>query len=101
MRNVIAISWALSGPLLGLLPAGTVAFAQSVQPSPSHQVPHPSRNITATGVTKPPSPGLGGSAPLRPDLETDMLKAQKAAEERNKAWDAKMRRTMGTICNGC
>ena len=30
-----------------------------------------------------------------------MIKAQKAAEARSKAWDSKMRNTMGSICHGC
>jgi hypothetical protein len=33
--------------------------------------------------------------------EAEMAKAQKAAEARSKAWDAKMRHTMGSICHGC
>ena len=33
--------------------------------------------------------------------EAQMLKAQKAAAARDKAWDTKMRTTMGSICKGC
>ena len=67
-----------------------------------NQLPPPGgRNVTATGKTMPPASGRGGAAPVKASTEVEMLKAQKAAEERNKAWDAKMRRTMSTICNGC
>ena len=30
-----------------------------------------------------------------------MIKAQRASAARDKAWDAKMRTTMGSICKGC
>lgn len=30
-----------------------------------------------------------------------MAKAQRAAAARDKAWDTKMRTTMGSICKGC
>lgn len=64
-------------------------------------VPPPGRrNVAATGKTLPPAK-REGAAPVKASTEVEMIKAQKAAEERNKAWDAKMRRTMSTICNGC
>lgn len=30
-----------------------------------------------------------------------MIRAQRAARDRDKAWDAKMNKTMGSICKGC
>jgi hypothetical protein len=57
------------------------------------------RRITATGQTKPPGTAAAGTP--RPVNEAEMLKAQKAAEARSKAWDTKMRHTMGSICHGC
>ena len=30
-----------------------------------------------------------------------MIKAQKAAEARSKAWDVRTKRSMTSICNGC
>ena len=48
------------------------------------------------GVTKPP-----GSTFNRASTEADMLKAQKISAARDKAWDRKMRTTMGSICLGC
>lgn len=57
------------------------------------------RRIAATGQTKPPGTAAAGLP--RPINEAEMIKAQKAAEARSKAWDAKMRHTMGSICHGC
>lgn len=37
----------------------------------------------------------------RASSEADMLKSQRAAAARDKAWDSKMRTTMGSICKGC
>ncbi|KQP89348.1 MULTISPECIES: hypothetical protein [unclassified Methylobacterium] len=69
------------------------------QPAPGAPVP---RNITASGVTKPPSGGDRGGAPYtRASTEADMVKAQRASAARDKAWDNKMRTTMGSICKGC
>ncbi|GJD74633.1 hypothetical protein [Methylobacterium goesingense] len=80
--------------LLGAAPA-------LAQPSSGAPGPVP-RNITATGVTKPPSGGGAAKAPYtRASTEADMAKAQRAAAARDKAWDTKMRTTMGSICKGC
>lgn len=59
--------------------------------------PRAGRSISATGRTMPPPRSAG--QPAQGDVE--MAKAQKAAEARSKAWDAKMHKTMSTICNGC
>lgn len=65
----------------------------------------PQRATTATGATKPPSGAERGSTPGAPfskaSTEAQMLKAQRASAARDKAWDAKMRTTMGSICKGC
>ena len=91
MRIVIVLS--LSVLTLGGLPASSQTNPDSVlSPAP--------RNVTATGRTMPPAPSRS-SAAMKPSVEAEMMKAQKSAETRNKAWDAKMRRTMGTICTGC
>ncbi|MCJ2082718.1 hypothetical protein [Methylobacterium sp. J-090] len=57
------------------------------------------RTVTSTGVTKPP--GRAGAPYTRANTEADMAKAQRAAATRDKAWDSKMRTTMGSICKGC
>lgn len=60
------------------------------------------RNVTSTGVTKPPgAAGKTGAPFTRASSEADMVKAQRAAAARDKAWDSKMRTTMGSICKGC
>ena len=58
------------------------------------------RNVTATGKTMPPTTGRAPPSQTA-NTEAEMIKAQKATEARNKAWDAKMRKTMGSICVGC
>ena len=57
------------------------------------------RTVTSTGVTKPP--GRAGAPYSRVNTEADMAKAQRASATRDKAWDSKMRTTMGSICKGC
>ncbi|SFG36570.1 hypothetical protein [Methylobacterium gossipiicola] len=79
---------ALAVPLLATVPA----VAQTPGAAGS-------RNITSTGVTKPP--GRTGAPFTRSTTEADMAKAQRAAAIRDKAWDSKMRTTMGSICKGC
>ncbi len=60
--------------------------------------PNAGRHVAATGRVMPP-PGSPGT--LKPSVADEMAKAQKAADTRNKAWDSKMRKTMGSICSGC
>ena len=38
---------------------------------------------------------------MKPGNVIEMQKAQKASAARDKAWDAKMRTTLGSICRGC
>ena len=95
MSRIIALA------SLALLLGAAPALAQPAPGTPGAPVP---RNITSTGVTKPPGGGGGdkGSAPYsRASTEADMAKAQRAAAARDKAWDSKMRTTMGSICKGC
>ncbi|WP_036303101.1 hypothetical protein [Methylobacterium sp. 77] len=72
------------------------AVPVQAQPSNPHQQTASTRMTTTTGVTKPP-----GSTFNRASTEGAMLKAQKVAAARDKAWDRKMRTTMGSICLGC
>lgn len=84
---------------LALLLGAAPVLAQPAPGTPGAPVP---RNITSTGVTKPPAGGDRGKAPFsRASTEADMAKAQRAAAARDKAWDTKMRTTMGSICKGC
>lgn len=90
--------FALALPLILVLPA---AAARAQGPTNPASVPHPSYSIAPSGRTMPPTTGRTGGAPLKPDMEADMQKAQRATEARNKEWDTRMQRTMGSICKGC
>lgn len=82
---------------LAVLVASGPALAQA--PSVAPDAPKANRTISSTGRTMPPP--RSNPAQAKPATEADMLKAQKAAEARSKAWDAKMHRTMSSICHGC
>lgn len=97
MRKVSAVLL-----LAGLIGAG----AAQAQGTADTRLTPSGRSVTATGQTKPPAPAAVGAAPGQPGQlsaasQEQMLKAQRAARERDKAWDAKMNRTMGSICKGC
>ncbi|MGH1573269.1 hypothetical protein ACRAWG_24650 [Methylobacterium sp. P31] len=94
--------------ILGLLLGAAPALAQSPAPANSPGTGSNAsptfptsggRRVTATGQTMPP--GNTPALSQRSVNEAEMAKAQKAAEARSKAWDAKMRHTMGSICHGC
>ena len=94
--------------ILGLLLGTAPALAQSPAPrvapgaganTSATATPVGGRRLTATGQTKPPP--ASPAAPPTPVNEAEMIKAQKAAEARSKAWDGRMRSTMGSICHGC
>jgi hypothetical protein len=84
--------------ILGVLLGATPALAQSPDQNLGAAA-RGGRQVTATGQTKPPGAPAAGMP--RPVNEAEMIKAQKAAEARSKAWDSKMRNTMGSICHGC
>ncbi len=57
-------------------------------------------------ATKPnlAEPGAGKKAKAdaaKPDAAESLRKAQAATAARDKAWDARMKRTLGSICQGC
>ncbi|WP_430912541.1 hypothetical protein [Methylobacterium sp. sgz302541] len=79
--------------------ASLLALPALAQTAPEAAPAHPQRNVTATGVTKPPA-GPGKPAP-KTATEAQMAKAQKAAAARDKAWDVRTRASMGSICKGC
>ncbi|KQQ20141.1 hypothetical protein ASF53_23745 [Methylobacterium sp. Leaf123] len=93
MRCPIAVSALL---LSGLVLSGPVL----AQDTGDTRVTPTGRTVTATGQTKPPAPGLTQSD-ISSVSQEQMLKAQRAAQARDKAWDAKMNKTMGSICKGC
>ncbi|GJD81072.1 hypothetical protein [Methylobacterium gregans] len=81
------------------VPRAALALALALGAAPALAQSGTARSLTATGQTKPP--GAVAGAPMKPINEAAMLKAQQAAEARNKAWDSKMRSTLGSICRGC
>ena len=82
LRHALALTvLCAAGPALAQAPAG------------------PGRSVSSTGRTMPPA-RPAQATPQTPNAAA-MQKAQKAAEDRSKAWDSKMHKTMGTICNGC
>lgn len=93
MRRPIAVS----ALLLSCLMAAAPALAQETGDSRLAQA---GRTVTATGQTKPPAPGIP-QGQVTPASQDQMVKAQRAAQARDKAWDAKMNKTMGSICKGC
>lgn len=93
MRCPIAVSALL---LSGLVLSGPVL----AQEAGDIRVTPTGRTVTATGQTKPPAPGLS-QGDISSVSQDQMLKAQRAAQARDKAWDAKMNKTMGSICKGC
>ncbi|MET0369153.1 MAG: hypothetical protein ABW058_13390 [Methylobacterium sp.] len=99
MRTFVSSSLALAA----LLAAGPVlAQAQAAKPDAGAPVPAPGRSVSATGRTMPKPRNAPAEAAAKPTAsEAQMLKAQKASEDRSKAWDTKMHRTMSSICHGC
>ena len=93
MRRPIAVS--------ALLLAGLLAAAPALaQDGGDTRLTPTGRAVTATGQTKPPAPGIPqGQAPST--SQEQMITAPRAAQARDKAWDAKMNKTMGSICKGC
>lgn len=82
-----------------LLAAGP-ALAQA--PEAGGAGPKPGRSIAATGRTMPPPRNAPAETQAKAAAnEAEIIKAQKAAEARSKAWDSKMQRTMSSICHGC
>jgi hypothetical protein len=93
MRRSIAVSAFLLSSLMAAGPA-------LAQDGGDTRLTPTGRSVTATGQTKPPAPGIP-QGQVTPTSQDQMLKAQRAAQARDKAWDAKMNKTMGSICKGC
>lgn len=94
----VFVSSSLRRPLvLAALVAAGPALAQA--PAAVPDTPKVGRTISSTGRTMPPP--RNAPAQAKPATEGEMIKAQKASEARAKAWDAKMHRTMTSICHGC
>ena len=95
--------------MLGLLLGAAPALAQSPVPGAAAVL----GRVAGSARDRPPAASRPRARPSRPGggtavdrepqpvNEAEMIKAQKAAEARSKAWDSKMRHTMGSICHGC
>ena len=69
--------------LIGLMAAG-----------PAHRQPTPASLPPQTGPADPATVDAQASGDAQD-------RNKKATEERTKAWDAKMKKTMGGVCGGC
>lgn len=87
MRHLLVAS-AFAASLLTLPALAETTFDATARPQ---------RAVTSTGVTKPPA----AAKPTKAATDAQMLKAQKASAARDKAWDARTRASMGSICKGC
>ena len=97
MRHPLAARHHLAASICASLLLAAPALAQTT--ATTDPAGRPQRSVTSTGVTKPPSGTR--ATPVKAATEAQMLKAQKAAAARDKAWDARTRASMGSICKGC
>ncbi len=98
----------LASTLLALA-AGTAA-AQTEVPAPAGTAPlgvtAPAASPATPAGRRQPRRGDAAQAAARPegakpDMAEASRKAQAATAARDKAWDARMKRTLGSICHGC
>lgn len=78
--------------------AATPASAQKAATGAT--VPKPSGIPPATAASPAKASAMKASA-MKASNEAEMLKAQKAAAARDKAWDVRTRNSMTSICKGC
>jgi hypothetical protein len=101
----------LAATLLALA-AGTAAAQTEAPAMPeSAGVAAPDAAAPAAGRRQPrrvdgAAPTGAGAAAAKPaaakaDAGETLRKAQAATAARDKAWDARMKRTLGSICHGC
>ncbi|MGE7416066.1 hypothetical protein [Methylobacterium tarhaniae] len=114
MRLLLATTL-LAGTLLALA-AGTAA-AQTETPAPPGSAPagvtapEAAPAAPATGRRQPrrvdgtnqaaAGPAVAKPAVAKPESGDSLRKAQAATAARDKAWDVRMKRTLGSICHGC
>ncbi|MGX7707294.1 hypothetical protein [Methylobacterium sp. Gmos1] len=89
------------------LAAGTAAAQTEAPAMPgSAGIAAPDAAAPATGRRQPrrvDGAGAGAAKPTaaKADPADSLRKAQAATAARDKAWDARMKRTLGSICHGC
>jgi hypothetical protein len=71
-----------------------VALTSTPVAAQAHRQPTPASLPPQTGAADP------ATADAQKDSETQD-RNRKAADSRNKVWDAKMKKTMGGVCGGC
>lgn len=104
MRLLLA-STLLAAPLLALA-AGT-AGAQTETPAPLGAAPATAPEAAPVAGRRQPrridaaAPGAAKPVAAKPDTGEALRKAQAATAARDKAWDVRMKRTLGSICHGC
>lgn len=76
-----------------LIPALATAPALAEKAATGATVPRPSG--------APPASEASKASAMKAANEAEMVKAQKAAAARDKAWDARTRNSMSSICKGC
>lgn len=87
-------------PILAAALVIATALPAAAQPAARKPAAAP-KPATAEVAGTPGTPGTRTVDARSPEIEASMQRAQKAADDRAKAWDAKMKRTMGSICSGC
>lgn len=78
-----------------LVPSLLIAVAMPAAAVPAQRQPTPASVQPDAAKSLDPT-----SATMQRTLEAQD-KAQKAAAEKSKAWDAKMKKTMSGVCSGC
>ncbi|MET7247249.1 hypothetical protein ABZT49_28260 [Methylobacterium sp. EM32] len=79
---------------LGSAPAGVTApDATPTPPATGRRQPRRVEGAGPAGAAKP--------AAAKADQADSLRKAQAATAARDKAWDSRMKRTLGSICHGC
>lgn len=100
----------LATALLALAAGSAVAQTEAPAPLGSAPagvtVPDAAPTPPATGRRQPRRIEGAGAAAAKPtaakaDSAETLRKAQAATAARDKAWDARMKRTLGSICHGC
>lgn len=99
-----------------LLATAALGLGLAALPGPVHaQQPTPA---SPPGLTQPPAPAATGRRQPRPDTvpadpgaaqasasrdaaNKEAAAAARKAADRDKAWDKRMKRTLGSICSGC
>ncbi len=81
--------------ILLLIPALSAYPALAEKAATGATVPRPAAAPSST------APDASKASAMKAANQAEMVKAQKAAAARDKAWDARTRNSMSSICKGC